>query len=235
MASNYTLILMLAGSLSPSFLTDAAAGEDRPLALVEQVTAAAQTGLAAFDYVYENDKIDLRPDGKLSLAYFDRCEIETFTGGVLKLKADRTKISKGGVSTKQVRPCQTSALRLSQGAREAGVAVKRVSPFPKDEWREVSIAIANPTFIWPARKNQTGTATVNVLLLEADPVKNIWQGSTDNNYVKYPDTAPPLMPGLPYKVIITYQEGEETSTVFSFDPGLELPDGILTTAVPLGL
>jgi len=235
MASGITRFWVLAGSILPSLFTGAALAENRPIALVEHVNASSQTGLAAFDYVYENDKIDLRPGGELSLAYFDRCEVETFTGGILRLKTDRTKISKGGVSTKKARPCQTSALRLSKEAREAGVAVKRVTPFPKEEWREISIAITKPTFIWPRLENKSGSASVRVVLLEANPVELIWQGSVDNHYFVYPDTAPPLMPGLPYEVIISYDDSDDMSAVFSIDPGLELPEGILTSAVPLGL
>lgn len=216
-------------------LTGAAAAEDRPLGLVESVSAAPDADVQAFDYVYENDKIDLRPDGQLSIAYFDRCEVETFTGGVLKLKEDGAKISKGGVSTKEARPCQTASLLLSDEAREAGVAVKRISPFPEKEWREISVATTQPTFIWPAHGGAPKSASVSVSLLEADPVKLIWQGQTDSHFLTYPEDAPLLMPGMPYKVTVSYGGEDETSAVFSIDPGLELPDGMLTTAVPLGL
>jgi len=235
MASRNTRFWVLAGSILPPLFIGTALAENRPIALVEHVNASLETGLAAFDYVYENDKIDLRPEGELSLAYFDRCEVETFTGGILRLKTDRTKISKGGVSTKKVRPCQTSALRLSKEAREAGVAVKRLTPFPKEEWREVSIAINNPTFIWPRSENESGSASISVILLEANPVELIWRGNAKNHYLIYPDTAPRLMPGLPYEVTISYDGGDDMSAVFSIDPGLELPEGILTSAVPLGL
>lgn len=224
----------LAGTAA--IMTGAAiAADDRPLALVEHVNAAPEAGLSAFDYVYENDKIDLRPGGEISLAYFDRCEVETFSGGVLKLKTDKVKISKGGVSTKKARPCQTAALMLSEEAREAGVAVKRVTPFPEDEWREISIATAKPTFIWPSPEDEEGPAAVSVHLLEADPTELVWRGDADKHYMAYPDDAPPLMPGLPYKVTITYDGETVTSAVFSIDPGLDLPEGALTTAVPLGL
>ena len=218
-----------------SIMASAAMADDRPLALVEHVTGAPEAGLVAFDYVYENDKIDLRPGGELSLAYFDRCEVETFSGGVLKLKTDKVKISKGGVSTTKVRPCQTAALMLSEEAREAGVAVKRVTPFPEEEWREISIATAKPTFVWPAQDDQNAPALVTLHLLEAEPVTLVWQGSANANHLAYPDDAPALMPGLPYKVTVSYDGEALTSIVFSIDPGLELPEGPLTTAVPLGL
>lgn len=218
-----------------AMLTTAKAADDRPLALVEHVEAAPEAGVEAFDYVYEDDKIDLRPGGSLSLAYFDSCEVETFTGGVLKLKDDGVKISKDGVSTKSARPCQTASLMLSDEAREAGVAVKRVTPFPEDEWREISVATTRPTFIWPSEGNEDGATTLSVFLLEADPVQLVWEANAAGHFLTYPEDAPLLMPGLPYQVAISRDGKVQTSVVFSIDPGLELPDGALTTAVPLGL
>ena len=47
-----------------------AMAEERPVALVELITGAPDAVVQAFDYVYKNDKIDLRPGGELRLAYF---------------------------------------------------------------------------------------------------------------------------------------------------------------------
>jgi len=134
-------------------ISSGAGAQDRPLALVEHVDAP-EAGVEAFDYVYANDKIDLRPDGELRLAYFDRCIVETFTGGVIKLKDDEAKISKGGASVQQARPCQTAALSVSADAREAGVSVKRVTPFSGAGWNEISVAVMTPRFIWPRDKKK---------------------------------------------------------------------------------
>ena len=82
-----------------AMFTMAWAADDRPLALVEHVDAAPDGGVQAFDYVYENDKIDLRPNGTLTIAYFDRCVVETITGGVVRMKDDGVKVTKKGVST----------------------------------------------------------------------------------------------------------------------------------------
>ena len=208
--------------------------EDRPLGLVEHINAAPGTALQAFDYIYENDKIDLRPGGQLLIAYFDRCEVESFTGGLVKIKSQGAKVSKGGTSAKGPRACQTKALALSQEAREAGAAVKRVTPFPDDEWREVSIAVGTPRFIWPSSSNNV-SASVSVYFLEAEPAELVWQGTTTDNHLSYPDDAPALKPGMPYKATVSYNGKVQSTMVFSYDPGLNLPDSPLTTAVPLGL
>ena len=211
-----------------------AMAEDRPLALVEHVTASGAQ-VSAYDYVYEDDKIDLRPDGQLRIAYFDSCIVETFTGGVIKLKEDKTKISKGGVSNRETRPCQTAALALSETAKEAAAAVKRVSPFAEEEWREISIAVATPRFIWPDETSAENTASVSIYFLEADPVKHVWQGEATENFLIYPEEAPALETGMPYLVVVSYDGKEARSAVFSVDPDLDMPEDALTTAVPLGL
>lgn len=216
------------------FAPGAVFAEDRPLALVEHIAAAPEAGVSEFDYVYDKDKIDLRPNGEIRLAYFDKCQVETITGGIVKLNDDRAKVSKGGVSTVTARPCQTAALSLDEDAREAGVSVKRVSPFPKEEWREVSVAVSTPLFIWPLPKSGD-KATVTVRYLDVQPPEVIWQGNVSDHHLAYPADAPPLKIGMPYEVIISYDGKSYLSGVFSIDPGLELPESPLTTAVPLGL
>ncbi|GJL95068.1 MAG: hypothetical protein DHS20C05_14730 [Hyphococcus sp.] len=219
--------------ISSAFIGQAYA-EDRPLGLVEHINAAPGATLQPFDYVYENDKIDLRPSGQLLIAYFDRCEVESFNGGLVKIKSQGAKVSKGGTSAKGPRACQTASLALSQEAREAGAAVKRVTPFPEEEWREVSIAVGTPRFIWPSTSGGAA-ASVSVYLLEADPTELVWQGTTTDNHLSYPEDAPALKPGMPYKATVSYNGKVQSAMVFSYDPGLNLPDSLLTTAVPLGL
>ena len=226
-----TRIFMLGMLLAPSV----ALAEDRPLALVEHVTATAAE-IGDFDYLYDDDKIDLRPNGELRIAYFDSCVVETITGGIVKLNKDKeAKVSKGGVVKREMRPCQTAALALSDESKEAAAAVKRVSPFDEREWREISIATMTPRFVWPHAEDDGRVATVSIYLLEADPAELVWQGEADGHSLVYPEDAPALETGLPYRVAITVDGKEQNAAVFSIDPGLEMPDGILTTAVPLGL
>jgi hypothetical protein len=40
---------------------------------------------------------------------------------------------------------------------------------------------------------------------------------------------------MPYEVVITRNGKKQASAVFSIDPALELPDGPLNSAIPLGL
>ncbi len=218
-----------------TFSVATAAAEERPVALVEHIAGAPDAAVQAFDYVYKNDKIDLRPGGELRLAYFDNCETESFNGGLIKLKSDSAKITKGGVSTKTMRPCQTSALAISSAAREAGVSVKRVTPFPESEWREVSIVTATPRFIWPKNENAETQADVRIYYLDSDPAELVWQASSGGHQLVYPDDAPVLKIGMPYEVVISYGGEPVNSVVFSIDPNLELPDTPLANSVPLGL
>ena len=94
---------------------------------------------------------------------------------------------------------------------------------------------ATPRFIWPHQEDAESAATVNVYLLEADPAELVWQGDSAENSLVYPEDAPALETGLPYRVAVTVAGKEISSAVFSIDPGLEMPDSVLTTAVPLGL
>ncbi len=229
-----TRFRMMIAVATMAAISGGAGAEDRPLALVEHVDAPG-VAVQPFDYVYANDKIDLRPSGELRLAFFDRCLVETFTGGVIRLKNDNVKISKGGASVQQARACQTAALSVSSDAKEAGVSVKRVSPFSSEDWQEISVAVMTPRFIWPRDKKDEAGASVSVYLLEADPAQLVWQGDVDGNYLMYPEDAPGLIPGLPYRVTVSFGPKHQISAVFSIDPQLELPDGLLTTAVPLGL
>ena len=225
----------LAIGICAAFSPALAQAEDRPVALVEHIQAGPDAVLQAFDYVYKNDKIDLRPNGELKLAYFDSCQTETITGGTVKLKKDGAKVSKGGVSTKSLRPCQTAALALSADAREAGASVKRVTPFPEDEWREVSIVTAHPRFIWPKNDDGQNDATISIYFLDSNPATLVWQGVSNAQNVVYPNDAPALQIGMPYEAVVSYDGEAQTAVVFSIDPSLELPDSPLTNAVPLGL
>lgn len=217
------------------FFSASALADDRPLALVEYIADAPEAEVEAFDYVYDGDKIDLRPEGEMVLAYFHNCEVETFTGGLVRVRDDGSKVNRGGASSIEDRPCQTAALALSDEAREAGVAVKRVTPFPEEEWRELTVATAQPNFIWPKTKRGKGEATVSLYYLDAEPAELVWQGTAANHYMGYPADAPALTPGMPYMAIVSYKDKAAASAVFSIDPDLELPAGVLTSAVPLGL
>lgn len=208
------------------------AANDRPVALVEEIDNAPNADVERFQYVYDGDKIDLREAGVVTLAYFETCEVVTVTGGVAKVKADGVDVSKGGDAQVSVRPCQTSSLALNDEAREAGAAVKRVSPFMGDDWREISVATAHPIFLWP--NGGDADYAIAVFYLDEDPVREVWQAGFANGLV-YPEDAPSLEAGMPYEVVITRNGKKQASAVFSIDPALELPDAPLNSAIPLGL
>lgn len=215
-----------------AFATPALA-KDPPLALVESVEGAAKAGVEAFDYVYPGDQVDLRPGGVLRLAYFRACLVDTFRGGVVRIAKDGAK-TRGGETSRAARPCGTAALAVAGDGREAGVAVKRVTPFQGTGWRELAVSAERPTFVWP-KSQAAGEAKVRVYFLDAAPKTLVWSGSATQARLAYPEDAPALAPGMPYEVAVEAPGGGVFSGVFSIDPGLGAPDGLLNTVVPLGL
>ncbi len=205
----------------------------KPIALIESIIDAPASPFQAFDYVYNKNKIDLRPSGTVILSYFDTCVVETFTGGIVKIKKDGGHADKGGTSTQQVRPCRTARLALSKAAKEAGVSVKRVSPYDVEEWREWALNTDQPIFKWVYDKKIKGPAQLTIYYLEADPIQPVWQAQTEASHLTYPATAPALIPGMPYQAVVTFAKGKPAKAVFSVDPGLELPETPANRLVPL--
>ncbi|GAB4518981.1 MAG: hypothetical protein Tsb0010_03260 [Parvularculaceae bacterium] len=207
--------------------------------MIESIENAPDAGVFEFDYLFVGDSVNLRPDGSMTVAYFDTCVVETFQGGVVRMRRDGARTARGGSSTKTVRPCQTAALALDTRATEAGVAVKRVDRLdnllPLEAIKEVTVAAARPEFVWPRARMGGETATVSVYYLDAEPKTLIWQASVDGGRASYPQDAPPLERGMPYEVTVTFVDGEELSAVFSIDPELEIPPSPLASVVPLGL
>jgi hypothetical protein len=228
MGSRYAILAGLAAVFAAA---PALAADDPAMALVELVDAAPKARVRAYDYLRAGDEVDLRPGGTLSIAYFDACVVDTFTGGVVKLSKSGGKV-KGGKQTRAARPCQTAAL-APQG-KEAGAAAIRIregNPLSAVAQREISIAVERPTFVWP---RAAGEAKVSLHLLEAKPKTLVWSSASAANVLAYPADAPALTPGVPYEVTVEVSPGKALSAVFSIDPGLDLPPGPLTTAVLLG-
>lgn len=220
-------------SLFASILMVAAAHADEPVALIEQLENAPDAEVQAFDYTYKGDKIDLRPDGRMVLAYFGSCEIETITGGKVKMRKEDAKLSDGAVSSKSIRSCRTSQLALDDEARELGAAVKRASPYKDDVWNEVALNTATPWFKWPYEKRAKGEVTLSIYDVDAPEETLIWQTVATDDYVAYPSDGPPLVLGKPYRVVASYPKKYTYSAVFSIDPALELPESPLNSLVSL--
>ncbi len=220
--------LLVSGTNSPLLAKD-----NRPTALIELIEGAPDSDLQNFDYVYNKTQIDLRPGGKAVLAYFDTCEVETFTGGLVKIKKDGAKPSKGGTSVKHSRPCRTAKVALSKAAKEAGASVKRVSPFRAENWQEWALNTFHPLFKWPTDNKRKGPVQVTVYFADADPMHLVWQTSTADTYLTYPEGAPALTIGMPYRVVVKYSKGKSSEAIFSIDPALELPSSPMNRLVPL--
>ena len=129
--------------------------------------------------------------------------------------------------------CEGETAIVTADASEAGGAVKRVTPFKAEEWREVTIKGARPVFKWkPGRRG----ATVDILIanLDAEPIRIVWQGRTAKSYLAYPPSAPALSVGLPYLVQINAADGKTMGTVFSIDPWLGIADNAANRVVAVG-
>ena len=229
---NYRLGSLFGLGATLVMLATALAADD-PVALIEELENAPDAEAQAFDYAYKGDKIDLRPDGRMVLAYFGSCEVETVTGGKVKMNKDSAKLSNGATSTKSMRSCRTAQLELDDDARELGAAVKRASPYESDVWDEVSLKTSTPWFKWPYEKKAKGEVTVSVYDADAPEEILLWQGVATDNYVAYPPDAPVLVEGRPYRVVAAYPKKYTYSAVFSVDPALELLDTPLNRLVPL--
>jgi len=223
----------IAIALTAILAAPAYAKSDRPVALVESIEGAPDAGLRAFDYVFENDKIDLRPNGRMVLAYFDSCAVETVTGGLVKIEEDGADVSKGGQSTIAMRKCDRARVALSDEAEEVGAAVKRVSPFEASIWRERALASARPIFKWQPPQNQTRATALRIYYLDADPIRLIWEGGTSDSYFELPAGDATLETGMPYRVEAILPDSNIVDAVFSIDPGLEVADDVMGRLVPL--
>ena len=217
----------------------AQAADDRPVAMVETIENAPDAAVFEFDYLYEGDRINLRPDGQMTVAYFDNCVVETFRGGVVRMRSGGARVTRGGSSTTTIRPCQTAALALDSQASEAGVAVKRVdklgSLLPEEAISELTIAAPRPIFVWPRDRVEDGPATVRLYYLDATPKTLIWEAEVEGARIAYPEDAPALARGMPYEVVASFASGPDLTAVFSIDPELDLPESPLANVIPLGL
>lgn len=223
----------LFGFVASILLATAAHAADEPVALIEELQDAPDAEVQAFDYAYKGDKIDLRPGGRMVLAYFGSCEVETITGGKVKMRKDEAKLSDGATSSKSLRSCRTSQLALDDETRELGAAVKRASPYEDDVWQEVALNTSTPWFKWPYEKKAKGEVTLSIYDADAPEEILIWQTVATDDYVAYPLDGPVLVEGKPYRVVASYPKKYSYSAVFSIDPALELPGSPLNSLVPL--
>ncbi len=205
-----------------------AADPPRPVGLVEAVANAPAAKLSRFDYLYAGTTVDLRPAGALTVAWFDNCVVETFTGGQVRLEKARARVT-GGKAERRMRPCPTSAVKLAPSRTEAGVAIKRVTPFAEGQWREITVRAERPTFVWPAGSE----ASVVVSFLDANPKMPVWRGTSTASSLTY--AGPRLAPGAPYEVRVERAGAPVLTAVFSIDPALAVEDGSAAEVVPLGL
>lgn len=203
-----------------------------PVAMVEEVDNAPGAGVEILDYVYADQEIELGARGALVLSYFESCVRETISGGHVKVGARKSRVRGGRVRAERG-ACEGETAIVTADASEAGGAVKRVTPFKAEEWREVTIKGARPIFKWkPGRRG----ATVEVLVanLDAEPIAIVWFGQTAKSYLAYPPSAPALSVGLPYLVQITTPGGTPMVAVFSIDPWLDIADTAANRVVTVG-
>ena len=200
-------------------------------AMVESVANAPKAGVEFLDYVYPGQVIDLGRQGVVVLSYFDSCLIETVLGGRLTVQPGASKVSGGKVSVEQV-PCQGTRMFVIAGTSEAGATVNRISEQEEDDWSEWTVKNPRPIFNWsPSAK--TGRAKVTIFDMDQEPPKRIWQTRAAGNHVTYPETAPELEIGWPYRVEVRLPGGGKVTALFSVDPDLDAPDTAISRVVPV--
>jgi hypothetical protein len=206
---------------------------DRPVALIESLSNAPEAEAQSFDYLYDNDKVDLRPGGTMTVSYFSNCIAETFTGGVAKFdEDDGGSATKGGSSTQATRNCRTTQVAMTEEMAEAGAAVKRLTPFEESDWQEWTVRTA-PIFKWEQPKRADGPTTVRVEFMDAPAPSMVWEGTTTGSYLAFPEGGPVLQVGEPYRVVAHFSNGDEADGIFSVDPALEVDNTTQNRLVPL--
>ena len=201
-------------------------------AMVESVENAPKAGVEFLDYVFPGQVIDLGRKGVVVLSYFDTCLVETARGGRLTVERGASKISGGRVSAKKV-PCQGSQMIVTASTSEAGAAVNRVRTGDDGDWSEWTVKSDRPIFKWPVSK-RAGEAVISVHDMDEEPPALVWEAQATGSHLAYPQGAPELEIGLPYRVSVVLADRSRVETLFSIDPDMDAPDTAMSRVVPVG-
>lgn len=201
--------------------------EGGAVALVEDVQGEAG-GLQVMDYVFPDQQIALGQGATLVLSHLDGCLVETIAGGMVTVRPGGSVVSGGQISAERTPDCESAGIVVTADAREAGATVNRVTPFQAGDWREEVTKSDRPTFVW---LRGLGKAKVRVVQMDATKPKIIWQRETDASSIVYPQDAPALAPGLPYRVEVIGPDGKPQGVAFMVDPGLDIPSASLASRV----
>lgn len=222
----FTVLIISGGSPADS------KSSPKPVALVLSVENVSNSSLRAYDHVYDGMQIDLRPAGVLKISYLATCLEETITGGRVKFQKEGRKLRKGAKSQSAETDCTTNQGNLEKEEKEAFDVVQALSPFQSEQWKERLIKTYQPIFQWPMGFD-VASVTLKIHDLDRQDDLVVWQMESSNNHMVYPADAPPLQAGRPYRIEVAYAGGMSRTTVFSIDPGLQIPDSIANRLVPL--
>ena len=200
-------------------------------AIVESVEGAPKAGVAFLDYVYPDQVIELGRNGVIVLSYFDSCLVETVQGGRLTVQPGASKLVGGRVRTDKV-PCQGTRMFVTAETSEAGATVTRISTEDQDDWSEWTTKSPRPVFKW-RQSDTAGAAKVTLFEMDEEPPKAVWQAESEGGHVAYPEAAPELAIGLPYRVEVHLPGGGKVAALFSIDPDLDAPDTAMSRVVPV--
>jgi hypothetical protein len=186
-----------------------AARAQAPVALVEAIENAPKASVGFLDYVYPGQVIDLGTAGVLGLSYFDSCILETTRGGVVTVQAGASQVAGGSVSTRDV-PCQGEKIYQITATSKAGATVTRLGESGKTGPAEWTVSSTRPSFVWPVA-DKSVSSELTIIDTDQSPAKVVWQGSANGGKLTYPESAPELEVGLPYKVTARGAGGEATA------------------------
>lgn len=201
------------------------------VAVVEVIEGAPQAGLQFMDYVFAGQTVTLGQRGRLTLSHLSGCLVEDIAGGTVTVAAEGSGVSGGRLQARTEPNCRPSTPVIAASATEAGTAVNRVTSFAGRGWEERVIKRARPVFKWDAIGRQV---TVRILHMDRSPAEIVWQVASEGMHVEYPAGAPPLATGMPYRVEVWDGQQLVRASVFSIDPGLDVPDTLANRVVAVG-
>ncbi len=101
---------------------------EAPMAIVEDISAPSSK-LQVFDYLQRGTRIDLGPNERLTIGYFESCLIETVIGATVVIGREKSQVSGGGKVKRRFLQCGGPKMVLSgREAAKSAVVVTRDGP-----------------------------------------------------------------------------------------------------------
>ncbi|MBI1180704.1 MAG: hypothetical protein GC201_09110 [Alphaproteobacteria bacterium] len=205
-----------APAAAPPPETEAPAASNRPVAWISALRGVVDPSAVLYGYVREDQRIDLGQQGEITLTYLSPCREESVVGGSVVVTRAGTRTGGGSSANSRALSCRPAADLVLEG--NPADRLRREGPFRPEAWYEVAINSADPVFRWPAEIG--APAQVEVTELDTPEPRALWDSKAYSGSVLYPEDAPALQQGKPYRVRAVLDGDRSYEAVFSFDPDL---------------